>query len=977
MGYVIDDMNYLMHYGTKRHSGRYPWGSGEDPYQHDGADFYGRIEKLRKNGWQETPENIKKEFGLTVAQYRAQKGLAKSERELLDIQYAKSLQKDGLGATDIAKAMSNRTGRQIGESTVRSWLNKDPEVIREKQVAKNTADFIKERMKETGIVDVGAASHLEIGVTETQLKQAIALLESEGYTKFTGGLPNVTNPGHQINTTVLMAPGIEKKDFYKFKNGEANIASLKEYITRDGGDTFEKKFHYPESLDSKRMMVRYKEDGGDDYDGIVELRRGVKDLDLGASRYAQVRIMVDGTHYIKGMAVYADDLPPGIDVRFNTNKSNKVPMIGPKDNSVLKPIKKDPDNPFGSLIKDSEQGGQYWYTDPKTGKKKLGLINKRADEGDWTDWSDSLPSQFLSKQPTSLAKRQLNLALYDKQSEFKDICAVTNPVVKRHLLNKFADECDASAVDLKAAPLPGQKYHVIIPLPKLKDSEVYAPGYENGTQLALIRYPHGGRFEIPILTVNNNIPQGKKLIGKDSIDAICINKKNADRLSGADYDGDAVMCIPTNNGKVNIKNKNPLKELETFDNKSYRFDSEPVVDKNGVTHYYRNGKEFRVMNNTQNEMGRISNLITDMQLLGADDKEMARAVKHSMVVIDAEKHKLDYKASEKDNDIDSLKRKYQPSTDPNKPDAYGGASTLISRSKSPANNVPKRQGEGRVNIKGTKDYDPSIPEGALVYKESSRARYVVPKVNKKTGEVTYEERVRTQPGVTKMGETYDARTLISKANTPMEQTYASYANSMKDLARQARIESARTPHMTVDKQAKKEYATEVASLNKKLTTAESNRPRERQAQARANAEVQGKLRAAEARLRKEYPTKTPKQIATLARKEVDVKKTSQVALEKYRKEVGVTSRKSRNITLTPREYEAINKRAVSENTLHRLLNNADVDDLRANFTPRATRELSQAKINKIKSMSSQSDKYTIAEIAQAVGVSTSTVNEYI
>ena len=28
--------NYLAHYGTKRHSGRYPWGSGDRPYQGDG-----------------------------------------------------------------------------------------------------------------------------------------------------------------------------------------------------------------------------------------------------------------------------------------------------------------------------------------------------------------------------------------------------------------------------------------------------------------------------------------------------------------------------------------------------------------------------------------------------------------------------------------------------------------------------------------------------------------------------------------------------------------------------------------------------------------------------------------------------------------------------------------------------------------------------------------------------------------------------
>ena len=50
-------------------------------------------------------------------------------------------------------------------------------------------------------------------------------------------------------------------------------------------------------------------------------------------------------------------------------------------------------------------------------------------------------------------------------------------------------------------------------------------------------------------------------------------------------------------------------------------------------------------------MGKISNLITDMTLLGASEDKLARAVRHSMVVIDDEKHHLDYKQSEKDNNI--------------------------------------------------------------------------------------------------------------------------------------------------------------------------------------------------------------------------------------------------------------------------------------------------------------------------------------
>ena len=335
---------------------------------------------------------------------------------------------------------------------------------------------------------------------------------------------------------VLATPETPYKDIYDF----SKVKTITEYISRDGGDTFEKKFTYPESLDSKRLKIRYNEEGGLDKDGIIELRRGVQDLSLGESRYSQVRIMVDGSHYLKGMAVYSDDMPKGVDVIFNTNKK-----LGTPQNEVLKKIKDDPDNPFGSLIKDADQGGQYWYTDKKTGEKKLGLINKRADEGDWDDWANAVPSQFLGKQSRTMAKKQLDLAKADKIAEFDEYCSLTNPTIKKHFLEKFADNCDSAAVHLKAAALPGQRYHVIIPVNTLKDNEVYAPNYKDGTKLALIRYPHGGTFEIPILKVNNKHKPAIDLLGKDIIDAVGINHKIADQLSGADFDGDTVMCIPT------------------------------------------------------------------------------------------------------------------------------------------------------------------------------------------------------------------------------------------------------------------------------------------------------------------------------------------------------------------------------------------------------------------------------------------------
>lgn len=961
MGNPIEEMdNVLMHYGVKRRSGRYPWGSGEDPYQHT-RDLLSRIEELKKDGWTETPDNIMSEFGLTTTQYRAQKGLAKDLRRMDDVARAKSLASDGLGPTAIAKKMSEEYGTKINESTVRSWLDKESE--RKMMLAKNTADFIRKQIDEKGIIDIGAGTEIDLNVSKEKLSQAIEILKSEGYVVQSGGIPQVTNMGQQTITKVIGPPGMEKKDFYDFKNGQVNIHSLHEYITRDGGESYEKKFHYPESLDSSRVKIRYAEEGGIEKDGIVELRRGVPDLSLGESRYSQVRIMVDGTHYIKGMAVYSDDMPDGVDVIFNTNKHVGTPMCGDKNNTVLKNIKNDPENPFGSAIKDASQGGQYWY-DSETGERvsanspnaKLGLINKRADEGDWTEWKDKLPAQFLSKQPISMAKKQLNLALIDKQDEFDSIMSLNNPTIKKHLLKKFADECDSAAVHLQAAALPGQKYHVIIAMPSLKPTEVYAPNYENGTKLALVRYPHGGTFEIPIVTVNNKHAASKKLLSSDATDAICINSKVAERLSGADFDGDTVMCIPTHDpgGKVKIKSTDELPGLKGFDSKSYKIPDGDTTTKR--------------MKDTQKQMGEISNLITDMTLKGATSSELARAVRHSMVVIDAEKHGLDYKQSELDNNIRSLKEKYQDG---------GGASTLISRSKG-QHQVLKRQGEPTVNIKGSKDYDPTKPEGALNYKVADDVYYTVTRVNKRTGEIkTITKEKHQRPPSTNMAETTDARTLMSdpKNPSPMEVVYADFANNMKALANSARVNMVNTGKVAYSKQANTAYKNEVNSLMDKLKEAERNRPKERQALVIANAEVSRSVNAIKDKLRAENPNATEQEINKLVKKEIDIKKVSQKALTNARAEVGSVSRRDRSIDINDREWEAIQAGAISESYLVRILNNADIDALRERATPKTTTTLSKAKINKIKAMAASN--YTLAEIAKACGVSPSAASKYV
>lgn len=907
MNPIAEEM--LMHYGMPRRSGRYPWGSGDNPYQHSG-DFLSRVEELKKQGLSET--DIAKSMGLTTTQYRTQKSLAKDERRALDVARARSLREDGKSLNEIAAIMGFSN-----DSSVRSLLNENSEARMNQ--ARKTADFLKEQIEKKGMIDVGTGVERELGISKEKLNQALYILEQEGYPVYGGGVPQVTNPGKQTNIKVICPPGTEHREIYNFEN----VHSLSDYVSHDGGETYDPKYVYPKSMDSSRIQIRYAEDGGTQKDGVVEIRRGVDDLSLGESHYAQVRILVDGTHYIKGMAIYSDDLPDGVDVVFNTNKKTGTPMLGPKNDTVLKPIGKDPDNPFGSLIKDSivdpddptsKKGGQSYYYD-KDGKKQLSLINKRAEEGDWGEWSDHLPSQFLSKQSMTLIKKQLGLATADKQAEFDEICSLTNPTVKKALLKSFADDCGSAAVHLQAAALPRQKYQVILPITSMKDNEVYAPNYRNGEQVALIRFPHGGTFEIPVLTVNNKQADAKRILG-NAMDAVGINSKVAERLSGADFDGDTVMVIPTG-GKVKITSTRALEGLEGFD---------PKLEYGGKPE-----GSFKPMRNTQTEMGKISNLITDMTLRGAVPEELARAVRHSMVVIDAEKHHLDYKQSEIDNGIASLKKKYQGSYDEDGR-YHEGAATLISRAKSETS-VLKRKGSPIIN-----------PEtGEQTYKE------VYEEYTDKNGKT----RVRTQAS-TKMAETKDAFTLVSDADTPQERAYATYANEMKSLANRARKEMLSTGKIAYSASAKETYQEEVDHLMAQLNVALRNAPRERQAQVIANATVAAK--------KQENPDMTRSEI----------KKASQQALTAARTTVGASRE---TISISDREWEAIQAGAISENRLTQIINNVDIDTLRQRATPRSTTVLSTAKVNKIASMSASG--YSTAEIAEALGVSTSTVNKYL
>lgn len=905
---VSSEVNVLEHYGTKFHSGRYPWGSGENPYQHSG-DFLSRVEVLKKKGLSEKEildsinSTLPKDYQLSLSEFRVAKSTAINLRKKSEYEQIKELKdKKGLGWTEIAEQLG------MSESSVRSKYSGN--IDKKSQRAEHIAETLKKEVDKKGMIDISEGANQVLGISDTELINAVYKLEAEyGYKRYGVGIKQPTNPRQQTNITVLAKPEFDQKYAYQHQD---QIDSLGDYHSDDGGETFTK-LQRPSSLDSSRVAIRYGDEGGLDKDGVMEIRRGVPDLDLGKSHYAQVRILVDGDHYLKGMAVYSDDLPDGVDVMFNTNKPSGTPKM-----KVLKEAKADPDNPFGASIK---ANGQSMYIGDD-GKEHLSPINKLKEEGDWDTMSRNVSSQFLSKQPKKLIENQLNLTVADYKAQYDEIMRYDNPTVKKKLLNDFADTVEGTSMTLKASAFPGQSTKVILPINKIKETEAYCPTYENGTRLALIRYPHAGTFEIPIVTVNNKNVSGKRNLGAIQ-DAIGINAKVAERLSGADFDGDTVMVIPVTD-KVNIKSTRALKALEGFDPKTAY--AVPEGNPNNVRLMKKEEK--------QREMGVISNLITDMTLRGADEDELARAVKHSMVVIDAEKHKLDYKRSERENGIPELKQKWQIRVDEEGNTKYGGASTLLSRRKQTVR-VPERRGSVRID-KETGEY---------IYKESGRT-FTDPKSGKKR---------LAEDTVSLISETKDARTLSS--GTVQENLYADFSNKLKAMANQARKEAVNMKGLEYSPSAAKTYAPEVASLKEKYNNMIANKPKERKAMLIANANIKAKI---------QEQGLDP----NISEDKKVIKKISSVEMQRARDSVGASGRRSK-VTFTDKEWEAVQAGAISDNMLTKFLNSSDSDEIVKRAMPKNATVMTSAKMSKASAMLRSG--YSYAEIAKACGVPESTV----
>ncbi len=893
-------MSFLKHIGTKRHSGRYPWGSGKNPEQRN-KSFLGYVSNLQREGLSEV--EIAAGMNMTTSQLRTRKSIAKSELRADMASQALRLKEKGMSTSAIGRRMN------LNESSVRALL--DPALQLRSDIAVSTAKMLRETIEKKGVIDVGAGVESHIGISKNKLITAISLLEEEGYKIHY--IP-VQQLGTGKNTTIkaLAPPGMTYTEVAKNKS---NIRSVSDsFYSPDDGKSY-LGLKPIKSVDSKRVMIRYKEDGGENKDGVIELRRGVEDLDLGVNKYAQVRIGVDGTHYLKGMAIYTDNIPNGVDIIYNSNKSKSTPK-----QNVFKEMKNDPDNPFGTVIKPQGQRGA------------LNIVN---EEGDWGKWSKSISSQVLSKQTPGLAQRQLDLALSIKKAQLEEALSVTNPVVKKALLQSISDDLDSSAVHLKAAALPRQAAHVILPIESMKENEIYAPKYKDGESVVLIRHPHGGIFEIPELRVNNKNPMARSIMN-NADDAVGIHPKVAAKLSGADFDGDTVLVIPNNN-KL-IKTAPSLKALKDFNTKEAYppFDGMPTID--GGTYEAKTGKvKYAKKANPapkQRQMGDVSNLITDMTIKGATADEIARAVRHSMVVIDAEKHGLNYKQSAIDNGIAELKKKYQGGE-------RSGASTLISRAKS----------EARVNerVPGKLVTDPVTGKSKRVYIDPKTGVKLFEETNAKFVNAKGKTIIKSTK-ITKMEKETDAFNLSS--GTKIEGIYAEYANKLKGMANEARKLMVHTPNLVYSPTAKQTYAPEVETLKAKLRVAIQNKPRERQAQLLANKIVSMKKEA------------NPDMSAS------DLKKIKGQALEEARHRTGA---KKEKIKITDTEWQAIQLGAISNSVLSQIVANADLDEIKVRATPRTAYKMTDSKIALAKVL--LANGHTTAEVAAALGVSTTTIQE--
>lgn len=755
--------DFIAHVGTPQNfdndphgSGRYRQGSGERPHQHD-WDLMARIDKIKATNPGIKPAEIAAQLGYystdryghikydkktgepigSVVHLNAVTSLATNhikQDEYWQIkQYDNSIDPDtGKHYTDtkIAKLMglagesSVRNKRKTGE---KGNINRFEEI----------ADRLQAEIDSKGVIDISKGVENYLDCSQADVRAAREILADRGYQFQSVVVPQISNANFETTVSCMCAPGTDTKRLFKNLDQIKQISEVEKTYDHDIDSAMtDKGANISPQVSLDRIKIIYGDEGGVEKDGLIEIKAvrdengklvaANPDLSLGNARYAQIRIAVEGNRYIKGMAVYTEGLEN--DIVVNSNKASKKGVDG-----ALKQMERNKDgtiadNPFGASTVNAQTvmrdrfGKPILDADGNQIKSAINFVgadkNDAHIEGRWGQWSKNLPAQFLTDLPYNVIKKQLKLQAQIYEENLKEIQSLNNPTVKKNLLIDYGDQLDSASCELKGAPIGGQKTRVLLPMPSLKDNECYCPGLDNGTTVALARFPHQGRWEIPILKVNNNNPEGRAMIG-DGADAIGLNHHNHGVLSGADSDGDTCIVIPMTKknkatgefdkavevynmpspeGKMYIGNNKDtdyvnvrISEFDTsaaygLDNPRFANMYRTKIDKNtGKEVKEPTYKYFKTESAKGKEMGVISNLLQDMRLKGCTDiDELIRADMYSMVVIDAKKHKLNYEQAKADYGIDELVNKYQRKI-VNGVEKVGGASTLITQASSPSN----------------------------------------------------------------------------------------------------------------------------------------------------------------------------------------------------------------------------------------------------------------------------------------------------
>lgn len=893
--YPVFDTSMFDHYGRK----------GMKWYQHIFGEeqkkwrTLQKVEDYKASHPGATYTEMAAAFGISTGELRQRVMAEGHHKREFRLYIAKQMEEEGISKSDMDTVFNAPKGTAArvlaaGQSKKDAKMNE----IRDK---------IVNRVDEVKYLDIGKGTDIQLGVTRETLEGIVRGLEAEGYHTHTVYLKNLTDANKDTTMRVLS----KEPDLKKVVAHKHDIRSLDAWYDPEGKL---RDIEPPQQLDWDRVKIRYGDEGGKARDGMMQIRPGAEGLDLGDARYAQVRIAVGGTSYLKGVAIvdHTAKFPPGTDIIFNTNKPKGTPR-----EDVLKPLKKEvmSDNPFGAVI-----------------KSQKGYINFVSKEGDWNDWSAGLAAQMVSKQPDKFVKAQLDKTYGNIKKDFEAFQAIEHPVIRSHFLEEYARSLTTKANKLKAEGVEGERAQLLLSNPNLKPNEVYAPNYKNGERVCLIRYPHGGTFEIPELVVNNNHQSSRRILG-NAIDAIMVNPSVAGKLSGADFDGDTVYVLPQNKKNPILSTELPpsiRKKVAEFDPEKYHVDMP-------------SGKHVVTKKYSTDQMGIATNLISDMTTLKAPVGDIIDATLYSMVVIDSYKHNYDLKQAKKDFRINDLKKKYQGA-------ANAGSATIITRARSKVKVY--EHFDGTLERVKEKSYKTTGANG----KEYREKYYVL-----EDGTEVSKKRVKE---VRLMDITKDAHTLKSSHPNTIEDRYANYANGLKALQNEAYKANAAIKMPKKDPQAAKQYAPEVQSIEGKLKAAMSKAPTERQIEL-----------LAEQRFRHySYPGMEAEDRKKLAAR-------SRITARKIvtGQSQGPKSRRSERMHLTDMEWQAIFHNALSPSTVKRVLEYCDSDEVREKVIPKGYQSIPSAKISRARAMLAQTSggkpKYTYAEVAEALGVSVSALRD--